>query len=107
MIFANKTAAAVWKENHCDRCFQPDQAEQRLTGRGRGCMILNAAMVTETVPVQLTEGRAGAMMAEAFRCNEFADKPTSTRPRPRLEAEEVAGLFDVPVSMLVMDADHS
>lgn len=108
MIFANKTSAAVWKENWCDRCFDPAQAEQRLTGRGRGCMILNAAMVNVTTPAALTKGRSGAMMSEAYRCTQFADKPTSTRPRAvPFDTDDGPGLFDAPALAVLVDGDHS
>lgn len=110
MIFANQTAAAVWKESWCDRCFQPDQAEQRLTGRGRGCMILNGALTQKTPSVELTRGRSGAMMSEAFRCAEFAAKPSSSRPRVVVaDVPLEPSLFDVGdfVAVSVMDGDHA
>lgn len=85
MIFANKVAADIWRETWCDRCFQPDQVSQRLTGRGRGCKVLYRAMVNKTVPKELTPGRDG-LMQSAFKCSEFAAKPASVRPAAKVEA---------------------
>lgn len=93
MIFANKTAAAVWKESHCDRCFQPDQMAQRESGRGRGCPILYRAMVNKVMPAEFSKGRNGAVMAEAFRCGSFIDRPALARPRTVAVADDEAGLF--------------
>ena len=106
MIFPNTTAFAVWEENWCDRCFQSDQAEQRATGRGRGCPIRNAALVNKTPPKQLTPGRAGSLMAGAFRCSEFMDKPASIRPKV-VAFDEGPGLFDAPSIPVRVDDDHA
>ena len=90
MIFSNATAAAVWKESWCDRCFDPDQVELREHGNGRGCGVLLWALSSRTVPKEMVKnGRDGALMKDAFRCSEFKAKPP---PRPRLvvvEQEEV------------------
>jgi hypothetical protein len=105
VIFANKTAAAIWKEHHCDRCFQPDQVEQRQSGKGRGCPILYRAMVNATPPAEIVKGRSD-LMANAFRCTEFSDKPPSTR-RAVVEVEEPP-LFEMDLwDGVLMDTDHA
>lgn len=110
MIFASKTASEIWMESNCSRCFEPAQSEKRLTGRGRGCMILNAALTRKTPPAELTAGRSGALMADAFRCSRFAAKPSSTRPRVVVaDMPDEPSLFDVGLFDLspAMDGDHA
>lgn len=75
MIFANVTAKDVWIENWCDKCHDPAQMERRLTGKGRGCMVLNSALTRVTPPEAIVKGRSGSLMASAFRCTEFMDRP--------------------------------
>jgi hypothetical protein len=107
VIFANKTAAEVWKEHHCDRCFQPEQVEQRQTGRGRGCPILYRALVNATPPAEIVKGRSD-LMASAFRCTAFTDKPASTR-RATAELAEEPPLFEMDLfdGRSLMDTDHA
>lgn len=106
MIFASKTAAAVWKESNCDRCFNPAQVEQRLTGKGRGCMILNGALTRSTPPGGIVAGRSGAMMSQAFRCTEFLDRPAVLR-RPVADVVEPSMFDDDLFSVAVDVGDHS
>lgn len=108
MIFANKTAAAVWKESNCDRCFQIDQVVQRTSGVGRGCMILNGAMTRDTPPGGIVKGRSGAQMSDAFRCTEFLLQPPVLR-RPVADTSDEPSLFGdlFDTSAAVMDPEHA
>ena len=75
MIFASETAAAVWREAWCDRCFHPAQSELRVTGKGLGCPILAFALATRSVPREMSRSGRDGLMRDAFRCSEFRDRP--------------------------------
>ena len=75
MIFASETAAAVWKEAWCARCFQPDEARLRTVGKGRGCRVIELALNSRRVPVELVKSSREGLMRDAFRCSGFKDRP--------------------------------
>lgn len=93
MIFSNVHEADAFRETWCDRCYQPDQATLRITGKGPGCPLLQAASAG-ALPTQWTRRRQ-ATMGSTYRCSEFTKHPpvTCKGSMPEIPQE---GMFEIP-----------
>lgn len=91
--FRTPTAAAVWRESWCDRCFQPDEVNLREHGRGTGCPILARAARTQRKPPEWDRNPRATTMDSVFKCTAFLDQPPVLR---RASVDDgTASLFDV------------
>jgi len=109
VIFASATAAAIWEENWCDKCFRPDQVAKRVHGEGEGCRVRLFALAANTPPKQIVKNARSGLMQDAFRCTDFQPKPASLRPRAAV-VEQEESLFDPLTAVLApsnqSDTDH-
>lgn len=94
-LFRTPTAAAVWRESWCDRCFQPDEVNRRDHDRGTGCPILARAARTQRKPVEWDRNPRSTTMDSVFKCNAFLDRPAVLR-RPTA-TDETLTMFDVQI----------
>jgi len=94
MIFANKTAADVWQESWCARCFRVEQVKARM-GEGRGCPIWDRAMHLRVPPPEMMPSGRDGLMQDAFRCTGFMSQPASVKARASGEClDDEPSLFD-------------
>ena len=106
-LFRTPTAAAVWRESWCDRCFQPDEVNRRDHGVGTGCPILARAATSQRKPVEWDRNARSTTMDSAFKCSAFLGQPvfvrrgtstsTSDETPPMFDVEPAEGRALVPV----------
>lgn len=69
----------MFADRTCRNCFQTDEATRRVLGKGFGCPILRRA-ATGRLPRQWRR-RRNAPLGETFQCEDFTDKPPSSKRR--------------------------
>lgn len=91
-VWLNPIEAVAWQEKHCARCFQPDEARKRMTGKGDGCPLWLRALAGK-LPTQWTR-RRNAVMGDTYRCSSYLKQPpvsrrasTPAETEPLLEVE--------------------
>ncbi|MGE2714213.1 hypothetical protein ACQI4L_09160 [Mycolicibacterium litorale] len=92
-VFPSAYAERAWRESHCRRCYQPDEAMKRVVGSGPGCPLLQIA-ASGVVPEQWTKRRK-AEMGNTYTCADFRKRPPVAR-KGRVEPMPQEELFDAP-----------
>jgi hypothetical protein len=85
-VFPDQFVEQRWRSHWCDRCYQPDEAERRVLGKGDGCPIFARASLGE-VPAEWKQGSASSAVM-LYSCIEHLDRPPVHR-RPRAKATGV------------------
>jgi hypothetical protein len=94
-VFPDQFAQRRWRSHWCDRCYQPDEAQRRLLGKGDGCPIFARTLQGE-VPAEWKQGSAASASVMLYSCIEHFDRPPVHR-RPRAKATGVQlGMFSEP-----------
>jgi hypothetical protein len=100
-VWLNDIERDAWVEKHCRICFQPDEAQRRITGNGPGCPHLARAEQNK-LPTPWKR-RRNPIMGDTYSCAEFTKKPpvsrrgtTAEETPPMLDVEE-GGYMLVPV----------
>lgn len=89
-VWHNEIERNAWVEKNCRVCFQPDEAQRRITGEGPGCPHL-ARGDNNKMPQPWTR-RRNAPMGETYRCEAFMKKPAVNRRKST--AVEIEPMFD-------------
>jgi hypothetical protein len=81
----------AWVEKHCAKCFQPDEAIFRVTGRGTGCPFRLRGDAGRLPPVW--KFRRNAVMGDTYTCTEFRKEPPVVRRATANDA--TVPMFDI------------
>jgi hypothetical protein len=99
-VFSSRYEERAWRENHCDKCFQPDQALKRVADKGDGCPLL--ALAERGVKPEQWTKRRKAEMGNTYKCSDFAKTPPSQqRRRAPVQTEALFDDLDPAEKMLV------
>jgi hypothetical protein len=93
-VFPDELTEQRWRSHWCDRCYQRDEAERRVLGKGDGCPIFALSRLGE-IPREWKRGPvfSGPML---YSCDKHLDRPPVYR-RPRAKATGVQlDLFGEP-----------
>lgn len=90
-LFASLTAQEIWIEMNCHQCWQPDEAARREHGKETQCPIQERALRIGRKPVEWKRNTRQTIMAHAYKCNAYQDKPAVSR---RDSVDENVPLFE-------------
>lgn len=82
----------LFVENTCSGCFQPDEVNKRVLGKGDGCPVLKRARRGQMSSAW--KRRRNGALGNTFDCLLYTPTPPTTRRKTA--ACETESLFDAP-----------